>query len=82
MVRWLTSSLQRKLSVVVTASMIVPLVALGLFAFLFSSRITEENEAIGDGYTQASGSESSLYASRMQRIYRFSSLENGIFSSI
>ncbi|WP_308722061.1 sensor histidine kinase [Paenibacillus polysaccharolyticus] len=42
MVRWLTSSLQRKLSVVVTASMIVPLVALGLFAFLFSSRITEE----------------------------------------
>ncbi|MDT0122141.1 sensor histidine kinase [Paenibacillus sp. RRE4] len=42
MVRWLTSSLQRKLSVVVTASMIVPLVALGLFAFLFASRITEE----------------------------------------
>lgn len=42
MVRWLASSLQRKLSVVVTASMIVPLLALGLFAFLFSSRITEE----------------------------------------
>ncbi|WP_434751797.1 sensor histidine kinase [Paenibacillus amylolyticus] len=42
MVRWLTSSLQRKLSVVVTASMIVPLLALGLFAFLFASRITEE----------------------------------------
>lgn len=42
MVRWLTSSLQRKLSIVVTASMIVPLLALGVFAFLFSSRITEE----------------------------------------
>ncbi|MGP3786399.1 hypothetical protein [Paenibacillus sp. 1A_MP2] len=40
--RWLTSSLQRKLSVVVTASMIVPLLALGLFAFLISSRITEQ----------------------------------------
>ena len=39
---WLTSSLQRKLSVVVTASMIVPLLALGLFAFLISSRITEQ----------------------------------------
>ncbi|WP_440118705.1 cache domain-containing sensor histidine kinase [Paenibacillus sp. QZ-Y1] len=42
MARWLTSSLQRKLSVVVTASMIVPLLALGLFAFLISSRITEQ----------------------------------------
>ncbi|MFC9707839.1 sensor histidine kinase [Paenibacillus sp. NPDC056933] len=40
--RWLTSSLQRKLSVVVTASMIVPLLVLGLFAFLISSRITEQ----------------------------------------
>ncbi|PWW39625.1 MULTISPECIES: cache domain-containing sensor histidine kinase [Paenibacillus] len=40
--RWLTSSLQRKLSIVITASMIVPLLALGLFAFLISSRITEQ----------------------------------------
>ncbi|MGG3456384.1 cache domain-containing sensor histidine kinase [Paenibacillus rhizolycopersici] len=40
--KWLTTSLQRKLSVVVAASMIVPMLALGLFAFLISSNITEE----------------------------------------
>lgn len=39
---WMTSSLQRKLSVVVAGSMIVPMLALGLFAFLISSRISEE----------------------------------------
>ncbi|MEF2966281.1 sensor histidine kinase [Paenibacillus sp. M1] len=39
---WLASSLQRKLSVVIAGSMIVPLLALGLFAFMFSSRVTEE----------------------------------------
>lgn len=39
---WLTSSLQRRLSVVIAGSMIVPMLALGLFAFLISSNITEE----------------------------------------
>lgn len=39
---WLATSLQRKLSVVIAGSMIVPLLALGLFAFLISSRVTEE----------------------------------------
>lgn len=40
--RWLASSLQRKLSVVIAGSVIVPLLALGLFAFLTSSKVTEE----------------------------------------
>lgn len=40
--KWLTTSLQRKLSVVVAGSMIVPMLALGLFAFVISSNITEE----------------------------------------
>lgn len=40
--KWLASSLQRKLSVVIAGSVIVPLLALGLFAFLTSSKVTEE----------------------------------------
>ncbi|MCK8489583.1 sensor histidine kinase [Paenibacillus sp. MBLB2552] len=40
--KWLATSLQRRLSVVVAASMIVPMLALGLFAFMISSNITEE----------------------------------------
>ncbi|MGG6311601.1 cache domain-containing sensor histidine kinase [Paenibacillus macerans] len=42
MQKWLGTSLQRKLSVVVAGSMIVPMLALGLFAFVISSNITEE----------------------------------------
>ncbi|MDU4696945.1 MAG: sensor histidine kinase [Paenibacillus sp.] len=40
--KWLATSLQRKLSVVVAGSMIVPMLALGIFAFVISSNITEE----------------------------------------
>lgn len=39
---WLATSLQRRLSVVIAGSVIVPLLALGLFAFLTSSKVTEE----------------------------------------
>lgn len=44
--RWLRSSLQRKLSALVAGSVVLPLVALGLFAFLTSSRITEEKATL------------------------------------
>jgi len=43
MKRWLGQSLQRKLSVFMLLSTILPLLALGLFSYLTSSRITEQN---------------------------------------
>ncbi|MGG1876080.1 sensor histidine kinase [Paenibacillus cisolokensis] len=44
--RWLRSSLRRKLSLLVAGSVVIPLVALGLFAFVTSSRITEEKATL------------------------------------
>ncbi|ANF97176.1 cache domain-containing sensor histidine kinase [Paenibacillus bovis] len=40
--RWMQSSLQRKLSVIIILSMIVPLLLLGVFAFAISTHITED----------------------------------------
>ncbi|WP_046226524.1 cache domain-containing sensor histidine kinase [Paenibacillus dauci] len=40
--RWMQSSLQRKLSVIIILSMIVPLLLLGVFAFTISTHITED----------------------------------------
>lgn len=41
--RWLGQSLQRKLSVLMLLTTALPLLALGLFSYLTSSRITEQN---------------------------------------
>ncbi|MCM3129693.1 sensor histidine kinase [Paenibacillus provencensis] len=43
---WLRSSLQRKLSVLIAGSIIVPLVVLGLFAFDTAARISEEKATL------------------------------------
>ncbi len=43
MLRWIGRSLQRKLSVIMLAATLIPLLSLGVFAYLISSRITEEN---------------------------------------
>lgn len=43
MLRWIGHSLQRKLSVIILAATLIPLLSLGVFAYLISSRITEEN---------------------------------------
>lgn len=41
--RWIGNSLRRKLSVLMLASTLIPLLFLGIFAFYTSSRVTEQN---------------------------------------